>query len=609
MKIKNGFLNIIVPQDISHIHNHLDNVNEAIGTLGFLCKQTLVKEGFCHNSLEPLRVRYHDIVRDYASISHLIDNRQKRNSWFGGVGTILKHVFGTLDENDSIKYDEAISTVQNNEKGIVSLVKQNILVTTSAMLQYNNTLYKLKQNQDMLNDVIDNLSNHLKNITNIIGDIEIISNYNTALNILETTILSLSFQVEDILNAILFSNQNTLHPAIITPKELFKELADNVKYLKNDAELPVSLELSFINKILSISSVASYFRNNRIVFVLKVPLVQPTEYHMYHSIALPTPFNLTKLNSFVLLVPSSKYIGITKDKSNYCMFDSKTQCQNIDEQFYICDVNNVYNTETNPCCESDLISKAVNEVPKTCTTKFIYGNINTWKPLVNNKWIFIQSEPTKLTIECNITEISDVNIIGTGIFNIPNDCTAYCKGTKLITKNKFINLTIPLRTLELNLVNDSCCNINKFIGITSNVAPIHLQNIDLDEINTKTKSTFKSLLDNSDRVLEEPHIIRYGPHYSVITIIIMIAVFSFISFKLYTFCKSSSSRCTYILPQQLRPEIAKPENTNVVGLPVTSQDSSSHQSVSHVETPCHYPATQNLESESKIPAPITRRHL
>lgn len=489
-------------------------------------------------------MHYQDIIRDYASVSHLIENRiNKRNAWFGGIGTAFKHIFGTLDEDDAVKYDEAIASFQDNEKRLVSLIKENILVTTSAMSRYNETLYKLKFNEDNLNSAIDNLSLNLKNISETIEDLELKSKLNMALNTLETITLSLSFQVEDLLNSILFSNQNTLHPAIVTPKELYREIVDNIKYLPANLELPVSLELGLVHKILSISKVASYFRNNKIIFVVKIPLVIATEYHLYHSIALPAPYNITELKSFTLIVPSSKYIGITKDKSKYCKMDTKNQCQTVSEQFFICDITDEYTTDANPCCESDLISKAISEIPKTCVTKFIYGSVDIWKTLINNKWLFIQSKPTKLTIECNTADIIDLNIVGTGILNLPFDCTAYCKGTKLIPKDKFVNFTIPLKTLNLDLRNDSCCNIDKFEKVASNVVPIHLQNINLDEINKNTNSMFNALLDNTDKVIKEPHIVTYGPHYSTITILLFVSLIIFIIYKVHSLCKSGSSRC------------------------------------------------------------------
>ncbi|VVC90597.1 unnamed protein product, partial [Leptidea sinapis] len=65
-------------------------------------------------------VRYEDIKREYNSISHLISSRNKRSAWFNAIGTAFRHIFGTLDEDDAIKYDQAIEYVQTDEKTLTN---------------------------------------------------------------------------------------------------------------------------------------------------------------------------------------------------------------------------------------------------------------------------------------------------------------------------------------------------------------------------------------------------------------------------------------------------------------------------------------------------------
>lgn len=42
------------------------------------------------------------------------------------------------------------------------------------------------------------------------------------------------------------------------------------------------------------------------------------------------------------IIPSIKYLGITKDKSCYCKLDTLANCKTINAQFYICGISNVY---------------------------------------------------------------------------------------------------------------------------------------------------------------------------------------------------------------------------------------------------------------------------
>lgn len=494
--------------------------------------------------IKPLTVRYQDLSREYESISHLIDNRVKR-AWIGGIGTVLKEIFGTLDENDALKYNEAIKNIQNNEKQLTSLMKENILVTTSMISTYNETLDKIKSNEISLSQAIDKLSMNIYTISERTNGLHILSNMNEIFISLETSILTLSFQLEDVTNAILFSSQNILHPAIITPQQLYRELADNYRHLPSDLELPVSLSVNSVHNIINVSRLICYFIDNKIIFVLQVPLVSIKEYVLFHSIALPIPYNHKEPSKFSLIIPSSKYIAITKDKSHYCNLDNlSNNCKVVNTGKYVCDVTNVYAAEATPTCESELLTKVISEVPKQCETKFIFGKLDIWKPLVNNKWIFIQSVPNKISIDCVNSDLYETTILATGILTIPNDCVGHCKSTTLTPKSNILNITSPINNVpDFNLINDTCCNIVNFNNIIDDVSPIHLHNIDLDEFNLKSKNTLESLFNKLNKIENDSHIVKYGTHYSILIILVFILIIVYLGYLVLRFlCKPGNNR-------------------------------------------------------------------
>lgn len=506
-----------------------------------MCKQTeTISTLECQNLIEPLTVRYHDIVREYSSLSHLVENRIKRGAWIGGIGTLFKQVFGTLDEDDALRYDSAIESVQNDGRKLASLVKQNILISVSTISSFNKTIHKIKTNEDKLSYVLDNLSKNLSNVTIITNDLLYKSHLNSVLNMLESTIITLSFQLEDIVNAITLSSQNILHPSIISPEQLFRELADNYRHLPSNLELPISLDLSLIHTILNICSVSCYYLNNRIVFVLKIPLVLPKEFNLYHSVALPTPYKLDNPDTFSMITPSNKYIAITKDKTYYCNIQSLQECKQTTPQNYMCDVTNEYQTSAKLSCESELISRSISEVPNQCETRFVYGSVDIWKPLVNNRWIYVQSKLSKLSIDCVDSEIFETNVIGTGILNLPSHCIAYCKSSRLIPKRNSFNTTLPVTNYNFSLINDSCCSISKLDKIKSNVSPITLENIDLDDLREK-KEILQSFIAQTEEIQNSPHIIKYGTHYSITTLFLSIIIIVFIFYKLYRLLKTGGN--------------------------------------------------------------------
>lgn len=401
--------------------------------------------------LEPLFVRHQNINKQYFSISHLFERRAKRGAWFGGVGTILKHIFGTLDEEDAIKYDEALNSVQNNNRKLASIVKENILISTSTINSFNHSLYKLKVNEQHLDENINRLSIKLKKMADTTNKLVFISGINSIINSIEASLINLSLKIEDIINAVLFSNLNILHPFIITPHQLYRELVDNHKHLPKGLDLAVNLDLSTIHYVLNMSNLVCYYLNNKIMFVLRVPLVTNQEFYLYHNIPLPIPHNILKPDSFSLITPANKYIAITKDKSYYSGLESLSNCKTAEPSNYICSITNVFPSNAKPCCESELLTKVITKLPVQCKTEFLSGVIDIWNPISNNRWIFVQTTPTKLSIDCINLDLTEINIYGTGILRVPKQCTAYCKNTRLYSNNNVLT-SVHQCLLLLNLI-------------------------------------------------------------------------------------------------------------------------------------------------------------
>ncbi|CAG9563123.1 unnamed protein product [Danaus chrysippus] len=62
----------------------------------------IIADQECHNLLQPISARFQDMSKEFSAISHLLDNRSKRSAWIGVMGTAMKHIFGSLDENDEL---------------------------------------------------------------------------------------------------------------------------------------------------------------------------------------------------------------------------------------------------------------------------------------------------------------------------------------------------------------------------------------------------------------------------------------------------------------------------------------------------------------------------
>lgn len=528
-----GYLSVVIPIDISYIQPHVVDLANNINNSKSLCEESKAMNQIeCDNLFSPLITRHKDLSRDNEALTNLTPRHSKRQAILGFIGTLSKKLFGTMDENDAIRYDYAIKEIQADEKKLASLIKENILVTTTTLKTFNKSIHTLGSNQHKLATAIDALYIEVRNLSSLSRELETRSRILELVSIIENYLLTLSFKTEDIVNSIMFSKSNTLYPAILTPKELYLELVNNYRFIPNSKRLPTLLTPSNIHTILNVSSISCYMNKNEVVFVLDIPLIHPTEFYLYHNLPCPVPHDIDDPTSYSTIIPSSKYVGISSDKTTYSKIDDVQTCKVINSNTYLCDTSIMYSSAATPTCETEIISNTLTSIPNTCETKLFHGHVQIWQSLRNNKWLFVISEKSKLSIELNVTQLVEIVISGSGILYLPPGSIAYCKDTKLISKNNFNIVTKPIKTYFLNILNDSCCNKLKYKNIAPLLPSVNLKNIDLDSIAFENNDMLKDL----DKIIDKPNIVLYETYYNVILIMCVVLILSFIIFKL---CKVS----------------------------------------------------------------------
>lgn len=529
LSLVDSHLSIVIPYDISFINPHILNLRLILEKAKRVCDNGKVFDYLeCTNLFEPLNTRFKDIAHDHEAIFHLTSRQSRRSALLGFVGTISKKIFGTMDEDDAIRYDNAIKEVETDQKKLAILMKENILVTASTLRCFNETLSTIRSNENHLKNAIEEMSKDILNLTYVSKELGIRSRMLELTSMIENSLLALSFKVEDVINSIMFSKSNVLYPTILTPKELYTELVDNYRFLPESKRLPIPLSLNKIHTILNISEISSYFNKEKVVFVVKIPLINPLKLKVYHNLPSLVPHDKNNPKSYSTIIPSSKYIGISRDRSMYCKLDNLGDCNIIDNDHYLCEMSILYSSSATPSCETEIITKVLTSIPSICETKFIHGHVSIWQPLRHNRWLFVMSERTKISIECNNSQSVEIEFSGNGILYLPSECIAYCKDTRLIPHE---HRKVQLKTIvsNFNILNDSCCNIVAFNNIVTNLPVVNLKNVNLDSLAYDNPEILKSL----NNIIEKPHIVLYQKYYSGIVIVIIIFIMSFVIYKLY----------------------------------------------------------------------------
>lgn len=346
IKITDDYLHVLIPIDISYIKPHIDNIRTVLGTARFFCQQSEYNDNSkCHNYLLPLVPRLDNILRDYSAISHLISDRDKRSAWFAGIGSAFKQIIGTMDENDAIRYNNAIQTLDDNNKKLALLVKDKILMTNAAINNHNETLNVIKINEARLNSAIESLNVGVNGLSNTTSILYVESKMNEIYNELSSSLFTLSFRIENVINSIMFTKSHSIHPSVITPTQLYEELSHNLKNLDKNSELPLDLSLNSIHSLINIAQLSCYYVDKKIVFVIKIPLVIRIEYNLYKTIPVPIPHDKNHPHSYAMVIPNCNYIAISRDKTTYMYLNDLKDCANIVNDIYICNKLNAYSVK------------------------------------------------------------------------------------------------------------------------------------------------------------------------------------------------------------------------------------------------------------------------
>ncbi|KAM3964013.1 uncharacterized protein ACR2FA_002057 [Aphomia sociella] len=412
-------------------------------------------------------------------------------------------------------------------------MKDNIHVVSSTISTFNNTIQKLNNNEQTLNSNMEKLDKILENMLQSTDKLAVTNQLALTFSALESSLMTINFNLENIIDSILFGKQNIVHPSVLSPIELYDELSSNQNHIAQNFPLP--LHLDNIHTLLDISDISSFINDTKLIFVVRIPLVLLTEYNLYHLYALPTAHDINNPSSFAMINPTAKYLAITDDKLTYSILDSVSECKVISKNKHLCKLNNILSTITSPICEVTILTEYVNKIPDTCNYKVIIGDVSVWQKLNYNKWIYVQSHITKLTINCD-DKINDYDIVGTGILTLSKNCKAFHKLLQFIPSVEYeskLYLPVP----KFNIIEDDCCSKKRVNSTLPYLTPVKLSHINLDSLQYASHR-LNYLNDELTKIENQPYHVTYGSYFSILTTVVSLIIFTFILYKIYKKCCS-----------------------------------------------------------------------
>ncbi|CAK9814886.1 hypothetical protein ANTQUA_LOCUS8263 [Anthophora quadrimaculata] len=266
--------------------------------------------------------------------------------------------------------------------------------------------------------------------------------------------------------------------------------------------------------------------NDLIVFVIKIPLVRRTTFDMYHLISLPIQHENNSIFSFI--IPRQPYLLLSQSKSHYTFLSELKNCIEYLEGKYVC--TDIYTAKAtqDSTCEVSLLTSRMDHLPRDCSTKTIHAEVETWKYVSNNQWLYVLQHPTTLTIICGEEKdhMEDIVLHKTGMLQLHNSCKGYTMLFSLEPTSQ-VNKNVTHIVPKMSITSSDCCVLEpNYISRNAPplLKPIKLVNIDLNDLkyNNKKLNEFDEML---TRRLKEPFIVTHTSWYTIILCVISAILF------------------------------------------------------------------------------------
>lgn len=487
----------LVDYEHSFIHIiDLDNIGESIRTIikqkDHMDKlEDKFKEVEFDNHIYYYKRQYlSDNIDNIIGMYNGLTNKRVKRGLINELGSLIKRISGNLDYNDAVRYDSAINSLVKNQHVIRNKINKDISINKQALHEINMTFSGLIENQK-------HIQNSINMLNNISAKYDI--HYRKRLYLdsiyleLNNNILTITKFLTNLENMLAFTKIGICHHEIVSVSNI-QSMIDILSSSYNSDRL-VPIRPNEVREYYDLIKTGSYFKENTIVIVLKVPILNPLSYVLYKLYPVPTTHH-------TVLIPHKPYLAMNDNKYSYI----ERECKHITD-LDICTEDEKITSQTSDCIHH-LIEHQ--DILPTCNFVKIKSTMEILEQLDEANYLISLPSRTKLESRCH----SDVFTVyeGSILVNIPIGCSLLTPTTKIYNKNNKIKGS-PVKLISLNLTltiaNDSASTLDiKDISLSKLHELQHL--IEREDLSTISKTDITA-----------SHIAVIIPIYLVVTLLIL----------------------------------------------------------------------------------------
>lgn len=413
--------------------------------------------------------------------------RSKRGL-INAAGSIFKAVTGNLDASDGERYETLIKQLQLKQQKLSSNIISQNSICLKLIDKFNSTVQKINHNERLLQSKLKQVafiveSHPYKENVMFIKDV-----LNQLINLYEIT----NSMLQDLENSLAFAKLQILHPSIIKLSDLYRELVNMKNQLRPEQlTFPVTLEnIQIFEKIIKVDC---YLFNNKITYILHVPIMKPETFQLFHLYSIPFLVD----NQFRTIIPKNKYL--LKNDLHYTFKDDP--CQETISGNFLCTQSIVKNIKEDTPCEIQILQS----VKMTNCSQI---GLSVLQPIIeqlaeSNEWVIVLPEKSTASLKCSEQDEFQ-KLFGSYLLQLPQNCTISFGNRKIINKQEFktVHQPVLLPDLDVDVPNP----VGKSITID-------LEEVDLDDLQKLKTSLVRSSFIEDQSISMSPSlwtIIIYG---------------------------------------------------------------------------------------------------
>ncbi|AGE89983.1 hypothetical protein SlsnVgp128 [Spodoptera littoralis nucleopolyhedrovirus] len=359
-----------------------------------------------------------------------VQRRRKRGA-FDFVGKVDNYLFGVMDSDDAAE----LHRVAIGENSINSQVKN----LTSAVIE-----------------MADNIDKRLRCIEQA-RDLDKCNYLEKKYQALKDELVEIEKSYDKLNTAIDFAKGNRLSTYVITPETLMFAMANVTSKLPPDTSWPVETKLKQMHTLIDNVMNTHVFvtTNRKLLFILEVPLIKTASYNLFEAISVPMcggdgrgRHGKVVENICAIVLPSSRYIGISNDKHTYIRMDDTLSCRQTEDRMLCFKPHTIYITAETALCDIRIMMKENVSTYDNCDVRVGRFNDEIFHPIADyNRWLYMVRVPTELNMLCSSLLDEDSTIVlPAGVGVISGDGSQSCE---LATKRS----TISVHKLKSDLMS------------------------------------------------------------------------------------------------------------------------------------------------------------